>query len=158
MDQPAQKRVSKACDACKRRKVKCNGQSRCQQCAHLGLRCIYSASGKTRSQGKRGHIISEFRNQTFNTAAISPPILPANAGQVGYQVPYGSLSPTIERNGSDGSMSLLHAELDLDKILIEGCSISSLAFPGAIQQSIFSRSHSGLCRWCLSCSARHLGT
>ncbi|KAI8935811.1 hypothetical protein NX059_007328 [Plenodomus lindquistii] len=103
MDQPVQKRVSKACDACKRRKVKCNGQECCQQCAHLGLRCIYSPSGKHRSQGKRGHIISEFRKQTYQAAAISPPILPANAGQVGFQVPYGSISPTIERHNSDAT-------------------------------------------------------
>ena len=74
-----QKRVSKACDACKRRKVKCNGQERCQQCSHLGLRCVYSATGKLRSQGKRGHIISEFRKQMNTSLATSPPaILPAN--------------------------------------------------------------------------------
>jgi hypothetical protein len=92
MPPSSQKRVSKACDACKRRKVKCNGQDRCQQCSHLGLRCIYSASGKLRSQGKRGHIISEFRNQNSNRFVISPPpILPATLEQ-----PYTSVAQSTE--------------------------------------------------------------
>jgi hypothetical protein len=92
MPPSSQKRVSKACDACKRRKVKCNGQDRCQQCSHLGLRCIYSASGKLRSQGKRGHIISEFRNQNSNRFVISPPpILPATLEQS-----YTGVAPSTE--------------------------------------------------------------
>jgi hypothetical protein len=105
MEQPSQKRVSKACDACKRRKVRCNGQTRCQQCAHLGLRCIYSPSGKQRSQGKRGHIISEFRSQTTNLPAISPPILPAHSGVASFQTSYSPISPILDRNGGTPSMS-----------------------------------------------------
>jgi hypothetical protein len=89
-----QKRVSKACDACKRRKVKCNGQERCQQCSHLGLRCVYSATGKLRSQGKRGHIISEFRKQMNNSLATSPPaILPANGLHI---QPYNSFTYAMD--------------------------------------------------------------
>jgi hypothetical protein len=107
MDQTAQKRVSKACDACKRRKVRCNGQTRCQQCAHLGLRCIYSPSSKQRSQGKRGHIISEFRNQTSTLPATAPPILPAHPGQVGYPTGYSPISPTVTSNEAEASTSLL---------------------------------------------------
>jgi hypothetical protein len=104
MDQPTQKRASKACDACKRRKVKCNGQERCQQCAHLGLRCVYSPSGKQRSQGKRGHIISEFRKQTANVNAISPPLLPAITAQVNFQAPYESTPRSAGSSGGDPSM------------------------------------------------------
>ncbi|KAJ4307699.1 hypothetical protein N0V94_009646, partial [Neodidymelliopsis sp. IMI 364377] len=97
MDPSTQKRVSKACDACKRRKVKCNGHDRCQQCSHLGLRCVYSATGKLRSQGKRGHIISEFRNQMNSTTHAAPPaILPAN-GQLGQ--PHAGFAYAVERNG-----------------------------------------------------------
>jgi hypothetical protein len=108
MDQPTQKRASKACDACKRRKVKCNGQERCQQCAHLGLRCVYSPSGKQRSQGKRGHIISEFRKQTANVNAISPPLLPAIAAQVNFaaSISYESAPQSAASSGGDPSMSV----------------------------------------------------
>lgn len=35
------KRRHKACSACSQRKVRCNGQQRCQQCEHLNLRCEY---------------------------------------------------------------------------------------------------------------------
>jgi len=103
MDQPNQKRASKACDACKRRKVKCNGQERCQQCAHLGLRCVYSASGKQRSQGKRGHVISEFRKQTANVNATSPPLLPAFAVQSQFPTTYESATQSVE--SISGSLS-----------------------------------------------------
>ncbi|KAF2134292.1 hypothetical protein P153DRAFT_363264 [Dothidotthia symphoricarpi CBS 119687] len=105
MEQPAQKRVSKACDACKRRKVKCNGQDRCQQCSHLGLRCVYSPTGKQRAQGKRGHVISQFKSHT-TTNATSPPILPAISVQQGFPSPYGDVTQSIERNGSDISSPL----------------------------------------------------
>ena len=105
MDQQAQKRVSKACDACKRRKVRCNGQTRCQQCAHLGLRCIYSPSSKQRSQGRRGHIISEFRNQTSKSPTTSPPILAARPGQGSSEPPFSPISPMAVRDGGEPSTS-----------------------------------------------------
>lgn len=59
-----------ACDACKLRKVKCNGQQGCQQCNHLNLRCLYSGRRPRGSfttanraipdkkRRKRGHVIS----------------------------------------------------------------------------------------------------
>lgn len=61
----------RACDPCKLRKVKCNGESPCPQCAHTGLRCLYSAA-KPRSQGRRGRIISEYRRRTSNLSSTSP--------------------------------------------------------------------------------------
>jgi hypothetical protein len=70
------RRVSRACDACKLRKVKCNGEARCSQCAHSGLRCVYSATAKPRSQGRRGRVISEYKQQTSNPARHLAPLLP----------------------------------------------------------------------------------
>ncbi|KAI6380807.1 hypothetical protein MCOR25_001482 [Pyricularia grisea] len=34
--------ISIACNECKRRKIKCNGQQPCQRCGHLNLACLYS--------------------------------------------------------------------------------------------------------------------
>ncbi|PGH27101.1 hypothetical protein AJ80_01288 [Polytolypa hystricis UAMH7299] len=34
--------VSLACNECKRRKIKCNGQLPCQRCGHLNLECLYA--------------------------------------------------------------------------------------------------------------------
>ncbi|KAM3418737.1 hypothetical protein BST61_g4711 [Cercospora zeina] len=34
--------VSLACNECKRRKIKCNGQNPCQRCGNLNLECVYA--------------------------------------------------------------------------------------------------------------------
>jgi hypothetical protein len=93
--EPTAKRVSKACDACKLRKVKCNGHERCQQCTHLGLRCIYSATTTKRSQGRRGRIISEYKSKTSNATKSSVPMLaatPFESEYAGSQTGFGSVS------------------------------------------------------------------
>ncbi|KAJ5957972.1 transcriptional regulator family: Fungal Specific TF [Penicillium vulpinum] len=43
-DRPRKKRrkyIAKACNECKRRKIKCNGQSPCQRCGRQHVECIY---------------------------------------------------------------------------------------------------------------------
>jgi len=82
-----QRRVSQACDACKRRKVRCNGQQRCQQCNHLDLKCVYSAGKRTaarRNTAERGAVIAEYRkNTTTSYSHISPaPLSPTAANSV----------------------------------------------------------------------------
>ncbi|KAF2276045.1 fungal-specific transcription factor-like protein [Westerdykella ornata] len=45
MPQPRAKRnryISLACNECKRRKIKCNGETPCQRCGNLGLECLYA--------------------------------------------------------------------------------------------------------------------
>jgi len=59
---PVIKRSSQACDACKLRKVKCNGQARCQQCSHLDLKCVYSAPRQRRKPSKRGEVIERYKS------------------------------------------------------------------------------------------------
>lgn len=34
--------ISIACNECKRRKIKCNGQTPCQRCGNLNLECVYA--------------------------------------------------------------------------------------------------------------------
>lgn len=51
----------RACSACKLRKVRCNGQARCQQCEHLNLRCEYLAPSRRRDRQARGRVIEEFQ-------------------------------------------------------------------------------------------------
>jgi hypothetical protein len=75
-------RISRACDACKLRKVKCNGQLRCQQCNHLDLRCVYTpATGKKRSQGRRGRVITEYKQKTAGLKSTEAPLLPTGDSQ-----------------------------------------------------------------------------
>lgn len=43
--QPKTKRakyINQACNECKRRKIKCNGNTPCQRCGHLQLECLYA--------------------------------------------------------------------------------------------------------------------
>src|SRR5215469_16335662 len=62
-----QHRTPQACDACKRRKVRCNGATRCQQCEHLDLRCTYTPGKRGRPRKNaagRGTIIAQYRKLT----------------------------------------------------------------------------------------------
>lgn len=71
-----QRRTSRACDACKRRKVRCNGQSRCQQCTHVGLRCTYASTLPSRSRKRslaRGSVIAECKTLSFQPTQGSQP-------------------------------------------------------------------------------------
>lgn len=60
----------RACDPCRRRKVRCNGQQRCQQCNHLNLVCVYSTNTRGLSRknaAQRGTIIDSCRTNATGT-------------------------------------------------------------------------------------------
>ncbi|KAK0658533.1 putative sucrose utilization protein SUC1 [Lasiodiplodia hormozganensis] len=90
----SQRRSQQACDACRRRKVRCNGQPRCQQCSHLNLRCIYTnsnrGSSRKHAQG-RGSVIHAYRKSTSKSHSPNAPleVAPAPAAP-----PTSALSPT----------------------------------------------------------------
>ncbi|KAF1356119.1 hypothetical protein BDV97DRAFT_374009 [Delphinella strobiligena] len=63
------RRTTQACDACKLRKVRCNGEIRCQQCSHLNLRCVYSAPKPRQKSLKRGQLIAKYKQRTNGTIA-----------------------------------------------------------------------------------------
>lgn len=63
-------RSSKACDACKRRKVKCNGVQNCSQCVHLNLKCVFSTPNdltRSRKGIVRGHIIEAYKSDSVES-------------------------------------------------------------------------------------------
>lgn len=65
---PQARRINKACDACKLRKVRCNGETKCQQCSHLNLRCVYSAPKPRQKSLKRGQLIAQYKQNTTKPA------------------------------------------------------------------------------------------
>ncbi|KAI5460434.1 hypothetical protein BGZ63DRAFT_387235 [Mariannaea sp. PMI_226] len=68
--------AKRACDACRLRKVRCNGRQPCQQCGHLNLGCIFSPRTNKR-QPVRGRLIAQLRNEREKTASGSlPEIVP----------------------------------------------------------------------------------
>ncbi|RMZ74138.1 C6 transcription factor [Pyrenophora seminiperda CCB06] len=62
---------------------------------------ISASDASIRRLGKRGHIISEFRNQTSKSPTTSPPILAARPGQGSPQPPYSPISPAVGRDGGE---------------------------------------------------------
>ncbi|KAE8372988.1 hypothetical protein BDV26DRAFT_272967 [Aspergillus bertholletiae] len=81
MDDQPRPRVSKACDACGRRKVRCNGQQRCQQCEHLGLVCTYTDNRGARSRkhaSRRGEVISKHKIEPSSASCLAPALSPAS--------------------------------------------------------------------------------
>lgn len=43
-----QRRLTKACDNCHRRKIRCDGRQPCERCLHLHIDCLYTPSNKKR--------------------------------------------------------------------------------------------------------------
>ena len=78
-------RTSRACDACKKRKVRCDGKPGCAQCVHLNLRCLYSViniSARARKNITRGAVINAIKGSsspgTEPHALLAPRFSPAS--------------------------------------------------------------------------------
>ncbi|EJT76082.1 C6 zinc finger protein [Gaeumannomyces tritici R3-111a-1] len=80
--------VKRACDACHRRKVKCDGINPCRNCSSAQLSCTYNAIPQKKGpKGSRAKVISELRETQRQTSlatkvhnrihgAVSPPASP----------------------------------------------------------------------------------
>ncbi|KKZ63535.1 hypothetical protein EMCG_02160 [[Emmonsia] crescens] len=94
--------ISLACNECKRRKIKCNGQMPCQRCGHLSLECLYAPNCCTRSIKDS----EEFRSMKEHIETLQDQVntLFANINDL-YQK---TDSPAIESNtyGREASRSL----------------------------------------------------
>lgn len=60
--------MSRACDACRVRKVRCSGDQPCAQCAHLNLACNFAPAPPKRKPGVRGRLVAQLRNKTSPAA------------------------------------------------------------------------------------------
>ncbi|SPN98675.1 related to transcription activator amyR [Cephalotrichum gorgonifer] len=61
--------VKRACDACHRRKVKCDGVSPCRNCSTAQLTCTYNAVPQKKGpKGSRAKVISELRETQRQTS------------------------------------------------------------------------------------------
>ncbi|CAM1502692.1 Fc.00g074680.m01.CDS01 [Cosmosporella sp. VM-42] len=61
--------VKRACDACHRRKVKCDGLNPCRNCAAATLGCTYNAIPQKKGpKGSRAKVISELRENQRQTS------------------------------------------------------------------------------------------
>jgi hypothetical protein len=113
--------ISLACNECKRRKIKCNGQTPCQRCGNLNLECVYApncCNGFKDSQEYKdmaAHMASLqdqvnilFENVNTMRAALgqSAPSLPPVAQQIAQQQQQQAALPPPSHNGTPIDPSL----------------------------------------------------
>ncbi|KAI6778010.1 uncharacterized protein J7T54_007407 [Emericellopsis cladophorae] len=55
-------RTSRACDGCRIRKVKCDGQQPCHQCVHFDVQCVVTPASK-RKNPIRGRLVAKVRGE-----------------------------------------------------------------------------------------------
>ncbi|KAG5297636.1 fungal specific transcription factor domain-containing protein [Histoplasma ohiense] len=100
--------ISLACNECKRRKIKCNGQMPCQRCGHLSLECLYAPNCCTRSIKDS----EEFRSMKLHIETLQDQVntLFANINELYHKTD----SPGIESSayGREGSQSLSQPSYD----------------------------------------------
>ncbi|CAN6640134.1 hypothetical protein TRVA0_018S00364 [Trichomonascus vanleenenianus] len=72
---PMTELAPRACDACRRRKVKCSrARPECQQCKNLNLRCEYRQIGRISRLGiERGKVIREYVKSSADQSADASP-------------------------------------------------------------------------------------
>ncbi|KAF4121929.1 C6 zinc finger protein [Geosmithia morbida] len=64
--------VKRACDACHRRKVKCDGINPCRNCNQASLSCTYNAVPQKKGpKGSRAKVISELRETQRQTSLLA---------------------------------------------------------------------------------------
>ena len=91
-------RVVRACNACRRRKIKCDGQATCANCHEVSLTCIYDEQSKVsraRQAVFRGNTTTNLKSEIFNQvgqdaepASSSIGTLKATNGQTPYPVSF----------------------------------------------------------------------
>ncbi|KFY73980.1 hypothetical protein V499_05963 [Pseudogymnoascus sp. VKM F-103] len=87
--------VKRACDACHRRKVKCDGLSPCRNCSSAQLACTYNAIPQKKGpKGSRAKVISELREQNRQSALSSKAHARLLAGNA-YASPPPLCAPTL---------------------------------------------------------------
>ncbi|KAK4032141.1 C6 transcription factor [Parachaetomium inaequale] len=62
-------KVTRACDACRVRKVRCSSKQPCAQCAHLNLTCTFAPAPAKRKPGVRGRLVAQLRNKAVPKAS-----------------------------------------------------------------------------------------
>lgn len=64
-------RVAKACESCKRKKIKCNGVKPCAPCLKSSIECVYNSHHKSHTpNGEDGKLLSNSHLQDYTTGAL----------------------------------------------------------------------------------------
>lgn len=69
MDRPG--KISKACEPCRRRKIRCNGQQPCQLCQQTPANCVYRAKARHRMSARQKAALDNNDTNTPTTPLLS---------------------------------------------------------------------------------------
>jgi hypothetical protein len=76
MDRPG--KISKACEPCRRRKIRCNGQQPCLLCQQTPAQCTYRAKARDRASARqRAAALGDSNENNGSTPTRSQPQLPS---------------------------------------------------------------------------------
>jgi hypothetical protein len=75
MDRPG--KISKACEPCRRRKIRCNGQQPCQLCQQTPAQCTYRAKARDRTSARQRAAALDNSNETNESAPTRSQPLPS---------------------------------------------------------------------------------
>ncbi|ETS77124.1 hypothetical protein PFICI_10998 [Pestalotiopsis fici W106-1] len=99
--------VKRACDACHRRKVKCDGCNPCRNCGSASLGCTYNAIPQKKGpKGSRAKVISELR-ETQRATSLAAKVqsrlnnVPPPPGPPSLQANPGILAPELVKESID---------------------------------------------------------
>ncbi|KFA71067.1 hypothetical protein S40288_05540 [Stachybotrys chartarum IBT 40288] len=81
-------RTQRACETCRLRKVKCNGEIPCQQCLHFNMSCVLRPPSQKRKTPIRGRLVAQIKSlnstaeqprfaRPVESAKLKPPLLPS---------------------------------------------------------------------------------
>jgi hypothetical protein len=98
--------VTKACDACRRRKVRCNWEQPCSACKQADLQCTFlSTRQKKGRKGDTANVISELRNLQPETIRYAAPSSPEPGHSLHYASPSLSLDVQTSPQGLDSQVN-----------------------------------------------------
>jgi hypothetical protein len=82
MDRPG--KISKACEPCRRRKIRCNGQQPCQLCQQTPAQCVYRAKARHRASARQRATLDNNNNNDNDESTTPTQPLPSAASPVAH--------------------------------------------------------------------------
>ncbi|KAL6402083.1 hypothetical protein AUP68_14548 [Ilyonectria robusta] len=108
---PTKWRISKACQECRVKKIKCNGQTPCESCKFRGLNCVYREKARNRMRKTKPRMAA-YENIMSQEAQESPSLEPSEDGSVAAPTPIpeaadmaDSVAPPGSNMGSERSIN-----------------------------------------------------
>lgn len=112
----ARKRVTVACDLCRKRKVRCDGKQPCHHCRGARLTCLYHSTGSYSSDTPGQAVEDDSLVHTTSNQSVNEPQIHSN-----------NVQATPDASTSLSAGTILESTLPQ---VAEGCSFQSRAEPG----------------------------